>query len=348
MKKSLLALAVLGAFAGAASAQSSVTVFGMVDLSVNQVKNGDNKSTTMNNNQLNSNRLGFRGTEDLGGGLAANFWLEGSMANDDGGTAWNQARQSWVGLSGKWGEIRLGRDYTPVFRLLAASDVWGANGFGNGSNLYAGTPISATTGVATLIRASNSVQYILPSGLGGLYGQFMGAVSEGVNGNKYLGGRLGWAAGPFDISAAYSETKIAPIGGDDKFKSWALGGSYNFNVVKAYAFYGEYKVGSDKAKFYELSAGVPLGAAELRASYGEIKFNNTDTNHEKNWGLEAIYNLSKRTAMYAQYGELKSSAGSFTTWTLLPGGAQGGGPTNADGVRGYKSQAFGVGVRHIF
>jgi len=82
MKKSLLALAVLGAFAGAASAQSSVTLWGVVDLSLNDVKNGTAHTQTMQSNQLNSNRLGFRGIEDLGGGLKAGFWLEAGMANE--------------------------------------------------------------------------------------------------------------------------------------------------------------------------------------------------------------------------------------------------------------------------
>src|SRR5450755_1836654 len=84
MKKSLLALAVLGAFAGAASAQSSVTLFGVVDLSGNDIKNGTAKTYSLQSNQLNSNRLGFRGIEDLGGGLKAGFWLEAGMNNENG------------------------------------------------------------------------------------------------------------------------------------------------------------------------------------------------------------------------------------------------------------------------
>jgi predicted porin len=81
MKKSLLALAALTAFAGVASAQSSVTLFGIVDLSVNSVKNGSLSQKLLSSNQLNSNRLGFRGVEDLGGGMRAGFWLEGAMNN---------------------------------------------------------------------------------------------------------------------------------------------------------------------------------------------------------------------------------------------------------------------------
>lgn len=348
MKKSLLALAVLGAFVGAASAQSSVTVFGMVDLSVNQYKNGSMKSTTMDNNQLNSNRLGFRGTEDLGGGLTANFWIETKLANDTG-TATDFARKSFVSLAGKWGEVRLGRDYTPVFNLLGAYDAYGANGFGNGSNLYASTALAGLTNASTLVRTSNGISYFLPSGLGGFYGQLMGALGENTQGNKYVGGRFGWAGGPVDVSVAYSETQIQPVAGagGDKFKSTAIGGSWDFKVAKAFAFYGEYKPGGNaKYKFWELSGSLPLGAAELRASYGELKADGTDRNHEKLWGLEGIYNLSKRTALYAQYGELKSTANSSASWTL--GGTAAGAPTAADIVSGYKSSAWGAGLRHIF
>jgi len=133
MKKSLLALAVLGAYAGVASAQSSVTIFGVVDLSINNIKNGDLRTTSMQSNQLNSNRLGFRGFEDLGGGLGAGFWIEGAMSNENGqaaGQTWQ--RRSTVSLiSQAAGEIRLGRDYVPSFWNRVFFDVYGANGLGN-------------------------------------------------------------------------------------------------------------------------------------------------------------------------------------------------------------------------
>ena len=138
MKKSLLALAVLGAFAGAASAQSSLTVFGIVDLSVNNIKNGSVSQKLMSSNQLNSNRLGFRGTEDLGGCMTASFWLEGAMSNDDGGSTFNFQRRSTVSLSGGFGEVRLGRDYVNTFSNIASFDAYGANGFGSNINLYLG------------------------------------------------------------------------------------------------------------------------------------------------------------------------------------------------------------------
>ncbi len=91
MKKSLLALAVLGTFAGVASAQSSVTLFGIVDVGIRNVKNGSNPDLwTQSTDGLNSSRLGFRGVEDLGGGLSAGFWLEAGLAADCGQPGWQQ------------------------------------------------------------------------------------------------------------------------------------------------------------------------------------------------------------------------------------------------------------------
>src|SRR5689334_23758725 len=136
MKKSLLALAVLGAFAGAASAQSSVTLFGIVDVNVGQVKNEtpttSTKITRMSTDGINSSRLGFRGVEDLGGGMKAGFWLEAGLAPDTGAQGGSNGistvtfnRRSTVSLMGNFGEVRLGRDYDPSFWNLTVFDPFG-------------------------------------------------------------------------------------------------------------------------------------------------------------------------------------------------------------------------------
>ena len=114
MKKSLLALAALTAFTGVASAQSSVTLFGIVDVSMRNVKNGPTSLKSLSTDGMGSSRLGFRGVEDIGGGLRASFWLEGSLAADTGNAnGQNWQRRSTVSLTGGFGEVRLGRDYTP-------------------------------------------------------------------------------------------------------------------------------------------------------------------------------------------------------------------------------------------
>ena len=140
MKKTLIALAVLAA-AGAASAQSSVVLFGIVDATIAHGSGNVSNKTFLTNSGYNSSRLGFRGVEDMGGGMNAGFWLEAGLSNDDGQGAGtnsnNQAagsgasvagrqgltfnRRSTVSLGGSWGEIRLGRDYTPQFWSRGAS-----------------------------------------------------------------------------------------------------------------------------------------------------------------------------------------------------------------------------------
>ena len=189
MKKSLIALAVLSAAAGAASAQSNVTLFGVVDVGVRHVDNAGTTSTQMSTDGLQSSRLGFRGTEDLGGGLRAGFWLE-SAINADTGTPnatrfWH--RRSTVSLSSaSLGEIRLGRDLTPTWTAMADFDVFGTNGIGDTSLTYA-----ALGGVDTRVRSDNMVSYFLPATLGGVYGQVSVAAGEGTAGKNYTAGRVG-------------------------------------------------------------------------------------------------------------------------------------------------------------
>jgi len=336
MKKSLLALAVLGSFVGAASAQSSLTVFGIVDLSINSVKNGSTTIKSMDNNQLNSNRLGFRGVEDLGGGLTASFWLEGGMANDTGNPGGlTFTRRSTASLSGGFGEIRLGRDYVNSFSTPAGFDAYGANGFANGSNLYTSTAAALGSGAATQVRANNMVGYFLPSNLGGVYGSVQVSAGEGVVGNKYIGFRVGYAAGPVDASLGFSNTTVAS---SDKYKTFNIGGSYNLGVAKLYGFYDQRKFGALKYTTYELSAGVPLGQGEFRAAYskGNAEGGSTSANDASLFGVEYIYNLSKRTALYTQYGRLSNKGASALTVGL------------GTGVAGTASSGYGVGVRHSF
>jgi predicted porin len=363
MKKSLVAFAVLSAFAGAASAQSSVTVFGVVDLSANSWKNGSNEQKRLDSNQMNSNRLGFRGTEDLGGGMSASFWIEGGMdssvglgGNANGG--FDFQRRSTVSLSGKFGEVRLGRDYTSPFILNATFDVYGANGMGNSLNLYASAASTMGSGAGTVVRANNMAAYFLPSGLGGVYGsvQFsaaeVGAVDGGAvkaAGNGMTAGVIGYAQGPINVAIGLAQTKTATV---NDFKVMNIGGSYNFGVAKVLGLFNQHKYGALKYTTTQLSVSVPVGAGEIKASYvrgdasGSVATQNKDSTLV---AAEYIHNLSKRTALYAQIGQVDNSSGTAAS----PGGAAtvGGGlaATAAElAVGGFKSTGYGVGVRHSF
>ena len=122
MKKSLVALAVLSAFAGIASAQTSVTVYGIVDAGVTREDSGLRTFNRLDSGNQSTSRLGFKGTEDLGGGLSAQFLLEQGFSLDNGAvqdsarTAFN--RQAYIGLTGNFGQVRLGRQKTVMYDLF--------------------------------------------------------------------------------------------------------------------------------------------------------------------------------------------------------------------------------------
>jgi predicted porin len=341
MKKSLLALAALTAFAGAASAQSSVTLFGVVDLSANSVKAGNQTTKILASNQMNSNRLGFRGTEDLGGGLKAGFWLEAGMSNDDGTVGGSNGvvstaffnRRSTVSLLGNFGEIRLGRDYLPTFWNAAVFDVNGANGAGEGFNLHS----TLGSGAQTSVRGNNTIAYHLPA-LGGLYGQFTIAAGEGLPGFKYQGGRIGYGAGPFSVAFATSVTKTAT---SNDFKVTNIGGSYAIGGFTLYGYWNKNTYGSADQKVYELSASYQLGAGQLRGSLGKADgTSGTAKPSAKLWGAGYYYDLSKRTTVYGLYGSIKNSGGAgFTVvGTQIP----------ASAAVNDTSSAFTLGVKHSF
>ena len=196
MKKSLLALAVLGAYAGVASAQSSVTIFGIVDLSVNQIKNGSLKTTSMQSNQLNSNRLGFRGFEDLGGGLGAGFWLEGGngqrkrLRDRTASTSHGSQRVSLYQpgrlVKSAWAATTSRRSRTWAF------DIFGANGLGQDTNLISGWSVAGQHGGRCgHRRARQQLGGLLPAGQPRrlLRSGHDVALGQGNDNNKYWGGR---------------------------------------------------------------------------------------------------------------------------------------------------------------
>jgi len=359
MKKSVLALAALGAFAGGALAQSSVTMFGIVDLNVMTVDNGE-RTYSMGTDGMASSRLGFRGVEDLGGGLKASFWLEAGLAPDTGrnGAVWGNGdtangnqiffnRRSTVSLSNAWGELRLGRDYTATFWNWTVFDPFGTNGVGAATNLaLSGALQAAGAGgtFGTLVRANNMVAYVLPGGTQGtgLYGQLQVAAGENAPGNKYWGGRIGYAAGPFDIAASYGNTGLDSQDQYD-LDVWNIGGAWNFGFMKLSGFFGEISTdinGTDigRQNWY-VGVAAPFGQWNLKASYGGTNGKDSlDGIDASQWAIGVDYNLSKRTALYATWSSINNDNGAnFRVSTQSSGLASG---TNSTGGQ--------IGVRHSF
>jgi predicted porin len=304
---------------------------------------GQSKRLSEATDGINSSQLGFRGVEDLGGGLRAGFTLLAGT-NPDTGTAnakfWN--RRSTVSLFGGFGEIRLGRDYTPTFWSQTIFDAFGTNGLGSSLNvrqMYGGT------------RQDNSIGYFLPSNIGGFYGQAM--VSAGEGGTtadkpaRYVGGRIGFAAGPFDVAGAVSDQKMAintvsgivPVGAGESQRTYNIGGSWDFGVVKLLGYWNRDSAPDAKENVWSISGVIPFGQSEVHVGYdfSKLTLHGNDTKVDQ---LKATYqyNLSKRTAVYATASWLKNSDDTRFT---LPGAA---GLVNAGG----KSQGAEFGLRHFF
>ncbi len=285
MKKSLLALAVLGAFAATASAQSSVTIYGIVDANLGKDIGSDDKRMS----QGAGSRLGFRGTEDLGGGLSAYFLIEHRF-NTRNGELTNAAKfwqgTSLVGLRGGFGSVALGRQYTTSFlSSQLRADPWGFDTVANNAGILTG-------GIAR-VRMDNAITYnFAASGF-----SFGAQIAEGIPGNGGTDDR------PYNFAVAYNAGPItAGFGyenpGDDDDHWMTLNGAYDLGMVKLGAAIGNGRNAADtKVKSWLLSATAPIGGGELRASYGQLKVGPTKVSQKA--GLGYFYPLSKRTTVYA-------------------------------------------------
>lgn len=349
MNKSQIALTALASFAGMASAQSSVTLFGVIDATLARGYGTVSDRTQLANSGYNSSRLGFRGTEDLGGGMSASFWLEAGVNTDNGtGAATNVNnqttggvgggqgltfnRRSTISLAGNWGELRLGRDYTPQFWNLVVFDPFGTLGVGITQT------ISSIATIPTAARASNSAGYLLPGNLGGFYGHviyYMGENSSGSStskdGNGY-GVRVGFAKGPIDVAVAVSRTTY--FAGD--FHQNNIGAQYDFGAAKLMGQYTRDKNGSANGEGALIGGLIPIGAGMIRLSYSRYQADTAGSPTSKKWALGYVHNLSKRTALYGTYARVGNTGGAAQ--------ALNGAVTGPNG----SSSGYDFGVRHSF
>jgi predicted porin len=304
MKKSLLALAVLGAFAGAASAQSSVTLYGRVDLSIG--KNSGSTAKYMANGS--GSRLGFKGVEDLGGGLSAYFNIEHRFDADTGAnssTSRMWSALSIVGLRGGFGSVSLGRNYTTSFLgSQLAADPWGWD------TVAANTGTIALTGLGIAkVRNDSAVTYNFAAN-GFSFGAQLAEASDTINNfsKKPFNMALGYAGGPLSVGFGYELTGNKGVATE---KVWTLNGAYDLGAVKLGALVGRGTTAANAShKSWMLTATAPLGQGEFRAAYGQLKANSTKVN--QTFALGYHYSLSKRTTVYADLANNSKAATSKT------------------------------------
>ena len=386
MKKSLTAFAAL-AVCGLASAQSSVTLFGVVDAGVTYQSNTARDTVTglsnkqskwsLGNSGYNSSRIGFRGTEDLGGGLAASFWLEAPITNDDGATGVSTFnRRSTVSLSGGFGELRLGRDYTPTFWNDTVFDPFGTNG--SGTNVISTVSGNTTINNANYVRASNSVGYFLPPNLGGFYGQLQYSFAENTStsatsttaatsssAGRYVGGRFGYANGPLDIALGVGRsTAVDTAALERSVQTINLGASYDFGPVKLFGELSnvknkfDYSAAADTHDSYNgylIGATVPVGAGLIRVAYSQVRYGEGaagvtgEDPLARKLAVGYVHNLSKRTALYATVARVNNRNDVNYTGSLVSASTTGYGSTGV-GFSGLprSSTGYDFGIRHAF
>jgi len=337
MKKSLIALAVLAA-SGAAMAQSSVTVYGIADIWFGSAKAeisgadavlggfaGSSRQTVLESGGVNSSRWGLKGSEDLGGGLKANFLLENGFSSDTGAGGAGFSRYAYVGVSGGFGEVRLGKVGT------AYDDIRGLN-----NNTF-DSALAAVPWVGYAGTGNNEIYYAFPA-MGGITGALSYALGEDktatTSAGEILALNVQYAAGPMMVGYAHQSEEAgatlnlgalagindlltdagltavtAPAGSKATYN--LLTGSYDLGVAKLLASYNTAKLsfaGDDlKAKEFQIGADIPLSkAATLAVGYGQSKWE-ADVNIAKASAFSAAinYTLSKRTSVYAGFNNTK-------------------------------------------
>ena len=360
MKKNLIALAVLAA-SGVASAQSSVTLYGLVDAYVGNQKINGLSQTGVNlaspaggsGGGLLTSRFGLKGSEDLGGGLKANFVLEAGFDPSTGvsnnysnpygapGNSTNAifGRQSWVGLSGGFGEVRLGKMWTPFDEVKGSgAAAFDANIFAPAANVWASNNYSD--------RPGNSIYYATPSFSGftaaGMYSfgenktATAGAV-PGVNAGKIAAVNVAYANGPVAAAVSYQTEKATGSTVATKFTQ--VNGSYDLGVVKLLGALGRVKDGANpyglavaKSTEYQLGLDFPVSSAvTLSGGYAHSKDTQLAGGPEitrKGFGVAGLYALSKRTNLYVGAQDSKQNAYAATAEN--------------------KIRIYAVGVRHTF
>jgi predicted porin len=348
MKKSLVALAVLAA-SGAAMAQSSVTLYGIADIWLGSVDIEDNGSgvaaavgfangstTRLQSGGVQSTRWGMKGTEDLGGGLKANFQFEQGFALDSGVGA-NFRRQAWVGFSGGFGEVRLGNTGTAFDDVAGASNavfdsdlapINGADDFGT-TKVASGNAAGVFNTGAYTSKPGNQIYYKSPN-MGGFTGTVSYALDEDVN-NEVVAFNVAYSGGPVGAQLMYQKEE-KPSGADTAFMR--LGASYNFGVATAKFIYGSVDntafVDGAKTTEWQIGADYPMAANMiLSGSYAASDDNDTAGDTKRSgFGVAVAYLMSKRTTLY---GGFKKVTYDFTGST-------------AD----LDVTVFAAGVRHTF
>jgi len=329
MKKTLLAISLLGTF-GVASAQSAnVTVYGTLDAGFSSIHGAVPEGTvnSVASGQESYSRLGFKGSEDLGNGLNATFVLEQGILLNYGVLGLSYANsnptdfsnwgifnsQAYVGLGGNFGTIKLGRQFSPLYAAYAAIDPF-ANGFAANINNFFGTNAE---NYSSYQRINNAVVYNTPDHLGGFKGTVaysFGGIAGDTNAQSQIGASLGYADGPLTVVYAYHQANneqevVVPEVSTDLFKTNFIGAAFDLGAIKLHAAVDQNEQGNRfKTQDYLVGMTVPLGANQVFADYTRKKNKLADNADAEQYAIGYTHQLSERSNLYAAYTYVKNQS----------------------------------------
>jgi len=334
MKKTLVAAALVGAFAGVAQAQTAVQIYGNVDVGVSKTT-GD----TLKIGKRAANTLGFKGTEELGNGLKALFQLEMRYEPDTGTTENGNSRplfqgQSRVGLQGDFGMVRLGRGLTPFQEVVGSFEPW--HGLPTAAGFYTdisvagfnSAPLDGTAGNtsgANTNRISNAIFYNSPVA-NGFQVNASWATKEANGGSlQGIGNNVNYAlnqqasANPFSLAGTYNNGPIAAMLAYERnaveSKVWSVAASYSvtpeLKVMGTYSRQNQEHVNAYRptVKGAELGLTYAMGPGKLLAGFGMKQQEETLRQHDlftRQYSLGYEYSLSKRTYLYVDASRKKN------------------------------------------
>ncbi|AKU20234.1 porin [Massilia sp. NR 4-1] len=328
MKK--FALTLLALSCTAAYAESNITVYGVADVGFSRETGGPAGSKSIISSGVGSgSRLGFKGKEDLGGGMAAIFTVESGI-NMDNGTSGQGGltfgRQSWVGLTGKFGTLTMGRQYSPYYKVIR--DI--ADPFGDG---FAGAAGNIMVGN---FRMSNSVSYQAPQA-GPFSGEFaygFGETAGGTKKNRVMSGMVNYANGPVNVALAHNRREDEF--GKDFARNTILGASYKVGQFTLHGAQAANRaIGGATSR--DTLLGLAFDQGPHRVAVSAILHNDRSSVNQdaKQYAVGYAYAFSPRTDVYTSYGHVNNRNGAAFTI----GNATESGSGNA---------AFNLGLRHVF
>jgi predicted porin len=330
MKKLLPALALLTVANGAATAQSNVAFYGVMDLGVSVDRGGvAGTSTRLTSGMATQSRWGFRGSEDLGGGTAAFFVIEGGIRADMGISTQNNTlfgRTIIVGLRGSYGAVSLGLQDTPLFTTLNTVVDPLRNGIIRSNNLM--SPTGFRTGNSVLYRSHD---------IGGFSGDMMvvaGEVAGDSAAARAFGGSFGYARGPLSARLAFhrKNNDTATLKNTDAARNLLFGANYDFGRAKAYFGYavnkglnssplpngtavygGPAPVASTDSADVLLGASLPFGVSTVVITMVHKNDKSIRNQDAQQAGLAYMYAFSKRTDAYTSYALIRNHNGAAYT-----------------------------------